>query len=138
MPRAEGEIPNRLGDLSRDLQAIAGGDQQARQDFVDDLKVFTRAQSASTAVEPFGRRVADAVADAKLNEQAAQQLAHTTWTVVAATELSERQIDALQTELKTNLVTAGVPAERAETVAADVSVVQKTITTRPRRWYEVF
>lgn len=138
MPQATGDVPNRLGDLSRDLLSVAGGEQQARQDFVDDLKVFARSPATAAAVEPFSQHFAEAVSGTKLTEQGAQQLAHSAWTVVAATELSSRQIDALEAEVKTNLVSAGVAADRATSVAADAKAVQQAISTRPRRWYELF
>ena len=78
MPKAEGEVPNRLTDLSRDLLSVAGGEVQAKQDFADDLIVFARERpSGEQATLAFSTRITDVVAGKKLTEQAAQQLAHT-------------------------------------------------------------
>ena len=54
LPEKTGDVPNRLGDLHRDLQAIIGGDQRAIQDLSDDLVVFTE--------EPEGQAAAKAAA----------------------------------------------------------------------------
>ena len=134
----DAEIPNKLYDMSRDLQSIAGGEEQAKQDWVDDVRVFARTSQSESAVVPFARQIADAVAGTKLTEQGSQQLAHSTWTAVAATELSDRQVETLQGELKSHLLAAGVPDDRATAAATEVGTVQKAISTRPRRWYEVF
>jgi len=88
-------------------------------------------------VEGFAGRFADAVASAKLTEQSAQQLARTSWTLVGATEMSERQIRALQAELRSQLASVGIPQDRVDAVVAEVPTVQRAVSTRPRRWYEV-
>jgi len=77
------------------------------------------------------------VASSKLTEQSAQQLARTSWTLVGATEMSERQIRALQAELRSQLASVGIPQDRVDAVVAEVPTVQRAVSTRPRRWYEV-
>lgn len=137
-PPTTEEALNRLNDLSRDLQSIAAGEQQARQDFVDDIKVFARSPAAEAAVASFAQGLGTLVAGSKLTEQGSQQLAHSAWTAVAATELSSRQIETLEAEMKTNLMAAGIPEDRATAAAGEVETVQEAITTRPRKWYEFF
>ena len=136
-PKGE-EVPNRLADLSRDLMAVARGETQAKQDFADDLRVFARTPGGEKVAVEFGLGLGDAVHGAKLTEQSAQQLAHTSWTVVGATELSERQSKALVADLKSQLLALGVPEDKSAAASAQVEAVQKTISTRPRRWYEIF
>jgi hypothetical protein len=136
-PKGE-EVPNRLADLSRDLMAVGRGETQARQDFADDLRVFTKTPGGEKAAVEFGLSLGDAVLGAKVTEQSAQQLAHTSWTVVGATELSERQSQALVADVKSQLLALGVPEDKSAAAAAKVETVQKTISTRPRRWYEIF
>ena len=128
---------NRISDLSRDLQSIARGDAGAPRDFADDLLVLVDSSDARPAVEGFAGRLAEAVASATLAAPAADQLAHTCWMVVGATEMSDRQIRSLQAELRSQLAAAGIPQDRADAVVADVPMVQRAVTTRPRRWYEV-
>ena len=139
MPKAEVEVPNRLSDLSRDLLSVAGGEAQAKQDFADDLVVFAKKRaSGEKATLAFSTRVTDVIAGKKLTEQAAQQLAHTSWLIVGATELSDRQVEALQNDIKTNLLAAGVTEMRATQIAAEVPAIQEAVTLRERRWYELF
>jgi hypothetical protein len=139
MPSPTGEVPNRLGDISRDLTSIARGEAQARQDLADDLKVFVeKPTDADAAVDELARRVSQVVGGKPLRDQDAQRLAHHLWTAIAARELSERQVAALQNELQALLVSMGVPEASATTTAEQVEQVQAQVTTRPRRWYEVF
>jgi hypothetical protein len=139
MPAAEGDVPNQLGDLSRDLLSFTSGDSQARQDFLEDLKTFGSGRpAAEEAAVRFGTKVASAIEGRTLSEQAAQQLARTCWLVIDATELSERQSADLQETLRTHLVSAGVPEAQAAEVTAEAGVAQKAVSTRPRRWYEMF
>jgi hypothetical protein len=130
---------NRISDLSRDLQSVARGEAGAPKDFADDLLVFVDEHSPETrtVVEGFAGRLAEAVASASLSEPAAEQLAHTSWMVVGATEMSDRQIRSLQAEFRSQLTAVGIPQDRADAVVAEVPTVQRAVTTRPRRWYEV-
>jgi hypothetical protein len=73
-----------------------------------------------------------------LSEQAAQQLAHDLWLAVSAREMSERQVEALQMDLQTVLVSAGVPEANVAPVLEQVEEVQRLVTNRPKRWYEFF
>jgi hypothetical protein len=139
MPAASGEIPNRLQDLSRDLQSVAGGDAQASKDLADDLRVFIEAKPDTvSAVNELARRTSEVVTGKTLNEQSAQRLAHHLWTAVAAREISERQVESLQNDTQALLVSVGVPEENAQSVATQVGDVQRVVTARQRRWYEFF
>jgi hypothetical protein len=60
------------------------------------------------------------------------------WTAVVARDLSERQIATLQTDVKTTLTGLSVPEPSAQAIASQIVVVQKAVTDRERRWYEVF
>jgi hypothetical protein len=139
IPTLDADRANRVGDLANDLLAVARGEEVARKDLADDLAAETDTSAAQPqeAARKFGRQLAEAVASVTLIEQSAQQLALTSWTLVAATELSDRQIRALQAELRSQLSSVGVPPDRADAVVAEVPAVQRAVTTRPRRWYEV-
>ena len=138
MPTAEGDVPNRLEDISRDLLSVSRGDAQAPKDLADDLRVFVAEEAARPAVDELARRTSEVVAGKTLNDQSAQQLAHHLWTATAGTEMSGRQVEALQNDLHAVLVSLGVPEDNATTVASQVSEVNARVTSRPRRWYEFF
>jgi hypothetical protein len=139
MPTAGGDTPDRLEDLSRDLENVAGGAAQAREEFADDLRLFVQGKPAAVApLDELSRRVSDVVAGKALNQQNAQRLAHHLWTTAAARDLSERQVETLQNDLHALLVSLGVPEANALNVAAQVAEVQVAVTDRQKRWYEFF
>jgi hypothetical protein len=138
-PTLDAQSTNRIYDLSRDLGAIAGGDATAQRDLIDDLSVLAEAgdTEALAAARTFAERLAAAVTSAMLTDQTATQLARSAWTVISVTDLSDRQVRALQDELRSQLASAGIPQDMVDAVVADVPTVQRAVTTRPRRWYEV-
>jgi hypothetical protein len=139
LPAAEGDAPNRVGDLSRDILSVARGETTARQDFADDLRVFVEEKpEAIEAVDELARRTSESISGTEMSDQNAQQLAHHLWTAVAARELSERQVESLQNDLQSMLVSAGIPEATAQNVATQAGEVQRTVTDRRRRWYEFF
>ena len=138
MPAAEGEVPNRLVDISRDLMSVSRGDKQAHQDLAGDLRVFVNKQEAVPAANELARRTAEVVDGKTLNDQNAERLAHHLWTAAAAHEMSQRQVESLQNDLHALLVSVGVPEDNALNVASQAGEVQKLVTTRERRWYEFF
>jgi hypothetical protein len=139
MPRAEGDVPNRIGDLSRDLMSIAGGEVQARQDLADDLRVFVDSEAAAIPiVNDLSQRTGEALSGKKLTEQNSQKLAQQLWVAVAGRELSEKQVATLKNDYQATLIASGVPQDRAQGIASQVEAVQKTVGDRKRRWYELF
>lgn len=142
----DGEVPTpnetvqeELGDVTRDLQYIATGrDPNAANDLAEDLRKYARRETALAAVDELSQRTAAAVAGSQLTDEAAERLTHNLWLAIAALELSERQVEALQNETQALLVSVNVPEERAEAVAAQVGDVQRAVSDRPRRWYELF
>jgi len=128
-----------LHDISRDLTYIAtGSDPAAPNDLAYDLRKYVEEQDAAAAVEELSRRTSSAVANKKLPEQTAQRLAHTLWLSIAAREISDRQVEALQNDTQSMLMSIGVAEPQAEQVAAQVGEVQRVVTRRQRRWYEWF
>ncbi len=139
LPVAEGETPNRLGDISRDLASVARGDTQARQDLADDLRVFAdQGEEGGRALDDLAMRTAEVISGKDLSDQDAQRLAHHLWLAAAGRELSERQVDSLQNDMQALLVSIGVPEDAATDVATQVESVQQAVTDRQRRWYEFF
>ena len=138
MPAAEGEVPNRLVDISRDLMSVSRGDTQAQQDLAEDLRVFVDRKEAIPAANELARRTSDVVAGKTLDDQNAERLAHHLWTAAAARDMSQRQVESLQNDLHALLVSVGVPEDNALNVASQAGEVQKLVTTRARRWYEFY
>jgi uncharacterized protein YggE len=138
LPTAEGEVPNRLEDLRRDLLSVSRGDTEAPQDLAADLRVFVDDREAFPAVNELARRTSEVVAGKTLNDDHAQQLAHHLWTAAAGREMSGRQVESLQNDLHSLLVSVGVPEDNAMNVASQVSEVNTQVSSRPRRWYEFF
>jgi hypothetical protein len=139
IPTPDATVQEELGDVARDLQYIASArDPQAPQNLAEDLRKYARRPSAVPSVDELSRRTAGALAGSQLTEQAAQRLTHNLWLSVAARDISERQIESLQNDTQSLLVSVGIPEERAQQVAVQVGEVQRAVTNRPRRWYELF
>lgn len=139
VPTPNATVQEELVDVSRDLQYVAAGtDPGAANDLAADLRKYARRTSAVPEVDELSARAAAAVGGSKLTQQSAEQLAHNLWLSVAARDMSERQVEGLQNETRSLLVSIGIPEERAEQVAAQVGEVQRAVTDRPRRWYELF
>ena len=139
VPTPNQNVQEDLVDISRDLTYIATGyDPAAPQDLAADLRKYVTRDAAMPVVEELSRRTATAVANTKLPEQTAQRLAHTLWLSLAARDISQRQVEALQNDTQSLLMSVGVADEQAEQVAAQVGEVQRVVTDRQRRWYEWF
>ena len=138
VPRAEGETPNRIHDITRDLMATAGGDRQAAADLGDDMGAFVDSMPANEAVRDMSAKVAEAIAGKKVTEEAATQLARQMWTAAAAREFNPDQVEALQNEMKTTLTSVGATEPAITAATTEIEELQKVVTTRQKRWYEIF
>jgi hypothetical protein len=139
VPTPDATVQEELGDVSRDLQYIAAArDPEAPTNLADDLRKYAQRSSAVPAVDELSRRTAGAIAGSQMTEQAAQRLTHNLWLSVAARDISERQVESLQNDTQSLLVSVGVAEDRAQQVAVQVGEVQRVVTMRPRRWYELF
>jgi hypothetical protein len=139
VPTPSPDAKEDLSDISKDLTYIAtGSDPAAPDDLAYDLRKYTERENGIRAVDELSRRTASAVAGKKLPEQTAQRLAHTLWLSIVATEISDRQVEGLQNDTQSMLMSIGVVDQQAEQVAAQVGEVQRAVTERVRRWYEWF
>jgi hypothetical protein len=139
LPTPNQQAQDDLYDISRDLAYIAtGSDPAAPTDLAYDLRKYVTRDEAVPVVEELSRRTAGAVANKTLPEQTAQRLAHTLWLAITATESSDRQVEALQNDAQSMMVSIGVADTEAAQVAAQVGEVQRAVTRRQRRWYEWF
>jgi hypothetical protein len=138
--QADGPVPTpsqayqeELMDVARDLQNVATG-----RDLADDLRKYTDKPAARALVDELSARTVKAISGRELAEQDAQRLAHNLWVSVYAKDLSERQIETLQSDMQAHLVSLGVGEDIAQQVTTQVGEVQSSVTLRPRRWYELF
>jgi hypothetical protein len=141
LPMPTSEDQNRLDDLRRDIGNVVGGNQEGKKDFADDLLVFVQASAkpeAPAAVNELARLITEAAAAAQLKEAALPPFLRQVWTALAARELSEKQVTTLQADVKTTLTGLGVPEPSAQGISNQIGTVQKAVTERSRRWYEVF
>ena len=144
--QADGPIPTpnptvqeELEDVRHDLEYIAsGGDPEAPKYLTDDLRRYVHRSTAFSTVDELSRRTTTAVAGSPLTAQAAQRLALNLWLSVASLENSERQIESMQNDMQALLMSVGIAEDKAQQVAAQVGEVQRAVTDRPRRWYELF
>jgi hypothetical protein len=141
LPTPSSEDLNRLDDLRRDLGNVVGGHQEARQDFLDDLMVFVKPGTkpdAAGAISELARLVSEAAIAAQVKEAAVPPFLKQVWVAVVARELSEKQVTTLQADVKTTLAGLGVAEPAAQAISNQIGTVQKSVTDRTRRWYEVF
>ena len=135
-PAKNADVPNRLGDLQRDLAAVVGGEQQAIQDLSDDLLVFTDEPEGQKATRVLANTVCTMLVKRPGTDETQAKIVSLLWTAVAARELSERQVDGLKDELRNTLLAVGVTQPDANLAAGRVGDVQNAVTLRTRRWYE--
>lgn len=139
MPEPNADVQAELKDVAKDLQNIAGArDPQASSDLVNDLGKYARRPAEQPVVDELSRRAGTVVSGVDLPERSAQRLAQSLWVSIAARELSERQVESLQNDMRLLLTSIGVSEQNAQQVAAQVGEVQGAVSARPRRWYEVF
>jgi hypothetical protein len=138
VPVADAEVQNRLGDITRDLMSVASRQPDASKDLSEDLRVFAQSPEAEKAATQLASRLAGAVPGSRLNDQAAQRIAHNCWTALTAQQMSQRQVETLQNDMEGLLASIGVAEQNAHDVAAEIGQVQNVVTERRRRWYEVF
>lgn len=129
---------NEIGDLARDMINLVNKDPEAPKDLENDIVKYGETDEAVEQAQELTRRLIDALNVARLEEQTAQRLAHSLWVGVTATQYSQRQVEALQADVKSILLSTGVTDQGAEAVAQQLGAVQKEITNNPKRWYQVF
>ena len=138
MPEATPSTTNELGDISRDLQNLASGDPGGPKDLADDISHYAEdTNGGEAAAAELSRRLGTALTGKMFKLAQAMPVAHTCWVTVAGRQLSEKQVEALMNEMKSQLMSLGVNEQQAQTVADQVGLVQQAVTARHRRWYEL-
>ncbi|HEY7191994.1 MAG TPA: hypothetical protein VH436_35850 [Vicinamibacterales bacterium] len=135
-PAENGDTPNRLHDLSRDLQSVAGGEADAPKDLADDLAVFADKPAGVSAARNLADGLSTTIRKRSAGEDVCKQMASILWKAVASRELSERQIDSLKDDMRGALTSLGVSQSDANSVADRIGQTQQAVSVRTRRWYE--
>lgn len=137
----DGETANRVGDLSRDLSNVAAGHADATQDFMDDLLQFVDLGAKPDAAEPvkeLGNQLIAAFSETKATERAVVPLLERVVVGLMARTLSEKQVEQVRDEVRQAAIDLGVDDVKARALASQIEIVQRAVTDRHRRWYEVF
>jgi hypothetical protein len=139
LPTEGPEDKSRWNDVARDLQNIAGGDANGPQEFADDIKVWATPIAGRWApADELGQRVTTALKGKTLPDDGAAQLARFFWIAAAARDLSERQTERLQDDIKEALVKLGAAEAAATAVGEQIGTLQEAVTRKERRWYQLF
>ena len=100
-PNSEtGDTPNRLHDLTRDLQNVAAGDAEAPKEFADDLAGFAEVPAGVSAARNLADGVTNTIRKRTASEDACKQMASILWKSVASRQISERQVDGLKDDMR--------------------------------------
>ena len=137
----QGEVANRIADMSRDLGNVAAGHPEAPTDFMDGLMTFVDVDDkpdAQAPVEELGKQLTVAFAAAKATERSVVPLLEQVVIGLEATSLSEKQVEVVKEGVQKAATDLGVDDVRARALAAQIEIVQHAVTDRHRRWYEVF
>jgi hypothetical protein len=135
MPVPTGEQPNKLEDISRDLQNLASRDANAPMELSDDLASMDPVRRPAESITELSRRLATALGGATLSDADAKRVANQLFVVLSAQELSGSQIEQLGTDLQTMLTGVGADAQAAAAVSTTAKELASSITRNRKRWY---
>ncbi len=136
-PQPTEQDQNEIGDLSRDLMAVASGDAAALQDLTDGLGNLGSMETGRSLAPEMAKRLSAAIGGRMLPEAQARSLATQMFLTFSAYEFNPRQVTQLQADTRTLFEQIGVPADRTEPVLQQVAAVQALVNTSPRRWYHM-
>lgn len=137
----QGELANRIADMSRDLGNVAAGHAEATMDFMDGLMAFVDVGDKPDAVGPvkeLGNQLMAAYTASKASERAVVPLLEQVVVGLEGTSLSENQVQLVKEGVQKAATDMGVDDVRARALAAQIEIAQHAVTDRHRRWYEVF
>ncbi len=144
--QADGPLPERsssnrqddIEDIGKDILNVVGKDANGPAEMTEDLQKFAQTPEAGAKVNELAGKLKQVLPGITLTPPEAQQLAEKLWQGISATEITGRQVEVLQDEVKVSLVNAGVPESEALATVAVLTDIQKATTKRVRRWYELF
>lgn len=138
LPVPAGEQVNKVGDIGRDLQNIASGDQAAPMDLIDDLQGLDEMVRPDDKVRALTAALSTALKGRAVPDAPAQGLAAELFVASTGRHLSRRQINRIDTRVREILGGLGAPDAAVEGVATAATALASEITENPRRWYQLF
>lgn len=135
IPTPTGEQPNKIEDISRDLQNLAAKDGNAPVELADDLSSLDPIQRPPDKITQLSKDLAGALAGRPLSDADARRVAELVFVAVSARELSESQIEQVSADLRTTLTGIGADAQAADRVSATATELASSITRNRKRWY---
>jgi hypothetical protein len=135
MPTPQGEQPNKVEDIGRDLQNLAAEDANAPAELAEDLSSLDPVPRPADQMQELLQGLAAALAGQMLSDDAAQRIANLLFVAMSARELSGPQIAMVAADLRTTLVEVGAPAPAADRASAAASAVATDVTRNRKRWY---
>ena len=129
------EQPNKISDMSHDLQFLANGDAQAETYLTDDLMNLDGAERPDLRVRELTRSLAAKLPRRPLSDAAALALAHELFIASTGRELSVRQIGELGSRVREIVGGLGAAEDDAARVAAAATALASEVTENPHRWY---
>jgi hypothetical protein len=135
MPAPTGEQPNKIEDISRDLQNLAAKDGNAPAELADDLSSLDSFQRPPEKITQLSKELAGALGGTSLSDADAKRVANLVFVAVSARELSESQIEKVSADLRTTLTSLGAQAQAADRVSATATELASSITRNRKRWY---
>jgi hypothetical protein len=135
MPVPEGEQPNKIEDISRDLQNLASSDANAPTELADDLSSVDPLKRPPEQITALSKHLGSALDGRQLSDGDARKMANLLFVALAGRELSESQIEQAGEELRTTLMSVGAEAQVAEQVSTATQELANGITRNKKRWY---
>ncbi len=136
-PVPEGEQPNKVHDVGRDLQNLAARQADAEVELFDDIRSFDAEPPPEAPTKALVAALQGAVAGTSLADADAQQIAGLVFLAATGRELSERQIGRLGEDVTKAVVQAGAGMDAAQRVSAAAAQVAAAVTRNRKRWYHV-
>ena len=90
------------------------------------------------AVRELVNRVAAGLKGLDVDDAGRERVVRQLWLVVAGRQLSDKQIERVQEDLHSAMLSVKATEQHAQAVASQAVEVQRRVTDRSRRWYELF
>lgn len=135
MPVPAGEQPNKIEDISRDLQNVASKDANAPGELADDLSSVDPMRRPPERIVELSKTLSAALGGKSLEDDEAKRIANLLFVVLAGRDLSESQIDQISGDLRTTLTGVGADAQAAQRAADTAEELTVAITRNKKRWY---
>jgi hypothetical protein len=135
MPVPAGEQPNKVEDISRDLQNLTSGDANAPIELSDDLSSLDPLQRPAASITAISKDLGAALGGKTLSDADAKRIATLLFVALSARELSDAQIEQVGADLQTTLVAVGAETQAAARVSTAAKSLASEITRNQKRWY---